>query len=300
MSLLRDPLLTIDQASQDQQPDPPGERELARKSSRHISPTVGPHFTQPDGLRLLLQRLHRAGPGAWRHDSEAAELMRFAAERYGALARKYGQEPTDAAAAAFEAMLNPSTRTADDPWAVVTVAVRITLIAENRANGMLTSTERARRAEYSVFHDAERFSDRDVELTEYDPAFQVEAAESPADNRAFDNLAEVGQVAQLLVRLGWPADTARSGVDHVCARLAEIGSRQTAYERLRRDKALRAQLDLNQESWVGLLRILLGHTARSGILRQGLLARLLSGDTPADLLADPATVRAVESARPAW
>ena len=53
------------------------------------------------GLRALLHRLHRAGPGAWEHDAEAAALMVFTAEKYAALARKLnrpgsggGSDPT--------------------------------------------------------------------------------------------------------------------------------------------------------------------------------------------------------------
>lgn len=122
------------------------------------SPESEPAFASSEGLRVLLTRLHQAGPGAWRKDPDAAALMVFTANRYAALARKYELEPADAAVAAFEAMLNDSTRTANDPWAVVTVAVRVTLIAEHRAQGLLTSTDRARRPQYSMFHDADRKS----------------------------------------------------------------------------------------------------------------------------------------------
>lgn len=47
-------------------------------------------FESPEGLRVLLIRLYECGPGAWRGDREAAELMRFTAARYKRLARKYG------------------------------------------------------------------------------------------------------------------------------------------------------------------------------------------------------------------
>ena len=50
-------------------------------------------FTTPGGLRLLLTELHYAGPSAWRHDPDAAELMDYATQKYAALARKHGLEP---------------------------------------------------------------------------------------------------------------------------------------------------------------------------------------------------------------
>ncbi|MBB1515869.1 hypothetical protein H5398_07785 [Tessaracoccus sp. MC1679] len=265
----------------------------------------GPAFADSEGLRAVLMRLHEAGPGAWRHDPEAAELMRFAADRYAALARKYDQEPADAAVAAFEAMRNTSTRSAADPWAVVTVAVRITLIAEHRAHGLLTSTDRARRPQYSVFHDAERFSDRESELTEYHPAFHVPPHHHNGNGHQPDDVSEVDvwwvveQTARLLVLLGWPAGTAWTLVEHVCARLADIGDRHNAYETLRRDKALRANLDLPHQSWIGLLRLTLGHPTGTGALRHGVLARLLVGDRLADLLDDDDLVLTAVAANPA-
>lgn len=45
-------------------------------------------FESPERLRALLIRLHQTGPGAWRSDREAAELMRYTAARYRPLARK--------------------------------------------------------------------------------------------------------------------------------------------------------------------------------------------------------------------
>jgi hypothetical protein len=258
-----------------------------------------PAFTSSEGLRALLVRLYQAGPGAWRTDPEAAELMRFTAHRYGALARKFGMEPEDAAVAAFEAMLNDSTRRADDPWAVVTVAVRITLIAEQRAHGLLTSTERARRPQYSVFHDAERLSDRETELTEYHPAFRAlppdeeDAAGSTGAGRALES------TITLLTLLGWDEDTGRGGIEYICSRLLDYGDRAAAYDALRRDKSARALLDLPHTSWIGLLRITLGHpTSVSANGRRGTLVRLLIGDSVADLLGDDDLVLAVTLAAP--
>lgn len=267
----------------------------------HEEPS-GLAFADPEGLRALLLRLHNAGRGAWRADAEAASLMRFAADRYASLARKYGFEPADAAVAAFEAMLNESTRTAKDPWAVVTVAVRITLIAENRAGGLLTSTERARRPQYSVFHDVERFSDRDNELLDYHPALQSPAADIPLTEAQDDQsraLRAIDDTARILVALGWPPDIARAGVDYVSSRLIDVGSRTAAHEVLRRDKTARALFDLRHDSWIRLLQIVLGHpTATTVNGRRGVLVRLLIGETIADLLADDDLVLTVVLGHP--
>lgn len=275
---------------------------MPRRGSLPSAPTAALPFAEPEGLRATLNRLHAAGPGAWRDDPEAAELMRFAADRYAALARKYGLEPTDAAVAAFEAMQTDAARTADDPWAVVTVAVRITLIAEHRAHGLLTSTERARRPEYSCFHDAERFSDRETELTEYHPAFHV-VAEHDAEpdqvphSRPAGTDQAVAEAVTLLTVLGWPAEVARAGVDYVTARLIDIGDRAGTYDVLRRDKSVRALLDLPHEPWIGLLRVVLGHpNAPTRNARRGVLARLLIGDTLDDLLADDDLLRTATAA----
>jgi len=247
--------------------------------------------------------LHRAGPGAWRHDAEAADLMRFTVDRYGALARKHGMPPEDAAVAAFDAMLNGSTRTAHDPWAVVTVAVKITLGADERAHGMLTSVERARRPEYSVFHDATRFADHESELTDYHPAFRIAPADAALDDEGTDATTDAASAVEstviVLTLLDWPEDAARAGVDYLCSRLLDYGSRTSAYEALRRDKTARALLDLPHKSWIGLLRIVLGHPAARGAnARRGTLVRLLIGETVADLLSDDDLVLAIALANP--
>src|SRR5699024_4489436 len=113
-------------------------------------------FTRSEGLRALLNRLHEGGPGAWQSDPVAADLMVYAADKYGALARKHGLDPWEAASAAFDVMRTKAARTANNPWGVVTHAVRITCIAEERGQGLLCSVHQARRPHISAFHDAER------------------------------------------------------------------------------------------------------------------------------------------------
>jgi hypothetical protein len=262
---------------------PAGCRHLDR---HHQHSSTGRQFDDSEGLRALLQRLDAAGEGAWRTDEEAAALMRFTVERYTPLARKYGRDPGDAAVAAFEAMRADATRTAADPWAVVTVAVRTTLAAEQRAEGLLTTAARVRRPGYAEFHDAERFGDRATSLADHHPALHhldrtTEGSEEPG---------VVALTAGLLHVLGWPAGLAYTLVTHVCAQLADIGSRHGTYEAMRRDKAVRAHFDLTHDCWIGLLRATLGHPSAPGRLGHGILARLLAGETTTQLLTDDALV----------
>jgi hypothetical protein len=88
-----------------------------------------------------LVRLRYASDG-WSHDPEASDLMSYEMEKYGALARKYGYEPVEAAIAAFDVMHTRAVRVAEDPWAVVTHAVELTLIYDNRADGSSVPTSR--------------------------------------------------------------------------------------------------------------------------------------------------------------
>jgi hypothetical protein len=251
-------------------------------------------FEHSEGLRALLTRLHTEGRGAWRADPEVAALMRHAAEKYAALARKHGLDPWEAAAAAFDAMRAPSVRKADDPWAVVTRAVQITCVAEERANGLLCSVHQARRPKFSVFHDAERFSDRDNPLMDYHPAFHIDPFQHDDDDTRTGGTsveAAVEDTIGLFTLMGWPAQAARAGVQYICSRLADTTSRQSAFEMLRRDYAARALLDIPSASWLGMLRIVLGnpdpdfsHTDAG----RGVLLRLLLDEPLPAMLADDA------------
>lgn len=255
-----------------------------------------PAFVDSEGLRALLTRLHEAGRGAWRDDPEAAALMRHAAEKYAGLARKHGLDPWEAAAAAFDAMRNPSTQRATDPWAMVTRAVQVTCIAEEKANGMLCSVHQARRPRFSGFHDAQRFSDRENLLTDYHPAFAVDPFDADAEPEPVDPAegstgveSAVEDGIALFALLGWPPRTARAGVEYVCARLAEASSRGAAYEALRRDYHARVLLGIPGTAWLAMLRVLLGnpdpdltHTTAG----RGVLLRLLVGEPLRALLSD--------------
>ncbi|GAA1553455.1 hypothetical protein [Brevibacterium picturae] len=264
----------------------------------------GEDFTTSEGLRALLHRLHTE-PGGWEHDPTAAGLMEFACEKYAPLARKHGLDPWEAASAAFDVMRTEAARTAVDPWAVVTHAVRITCIFEERAQGLLCSVHQARRPHVSAFHDPERFSDRDNPLTDYHPAFQVTddaRDDSSASARACTSAdSAVEDAIALFILLDWPPAVARAGIEHVCGALTKTGTRQATHEALRRDKHARALLDIPGRSWTALLTALLGnsHPAYAATTAgRGVLLRLLIGESLPVLLRDDDLVLAVSLAAP--
>jgi len=246
-------------------------------------------FRGSEGLRAVLDRLQSDGGIGWRADPEAAELMRYAADRYAALARKHGLDPWEAAAAAFDAMRAPATLRADDPWAVVTRAVQVTCIAEERAQGLLCSVHQARRPRLSGYHDAERFSDREHALPDYHPAFRTDPVDIVSDAAPPGVESAVEDTISLFTLLGWPPDRARGGIEYICGRLADAPSRASAYESLRRDYAARALLDVPKGAWLCMLRAVLGcadpsqaHTAAG----RGILLRLLVGEPLRSLFGD--------------
>ena len=244
-------------------------------------------FESPEGLRTLLIRLHDSGPGAWRGDREAAELMRYTAARYRRLARKHNLDPWHIASAAFEVMLAPSTRNAGNPWAVVTRAVQITCNADVRAAGL---------------HDAVRFAEREG-LADYHPAFAV----APDDDDP-EPSEDHGQVATalsdavaLFVSAGWDAALVADCVEHVVDRLADLSSRRSAVEVLRRDRTVPMELGLPRRSWAALLRIVLGHPApkHTGTpTGDGVLVRLLNGEALDSLRDDADLIDAIRAAKP--
>ena len=284
-----------------------------------ITATGGEDYSTREGLRALLRRLHDEGPDAWRTDPTAAKLMAYAADKYAALARKHHLDPWEAVSAAFEVMRTRSAREAADPWAVVTHAVRITCIAEERGQGLLCSTHQARRPHYSAFHDPERLSERENPLEDYHPAFHVtdphfgddeqhEETErtgaavlrEPAGVQTSASSAVEDAIA-FVTLLGWPPQTSRGAVEHVCHALTRAGSRQSAFEVLRRDRHSRALLDIPGTSWNALLRALLGNHApgtRATAAGRGVLLRLLIGETLPMLLRDDDLVLTVSLAAP--
>lgn len=265
------------------------------------------YFHSPEHLRALLHRLEADGPGAWRHDREAAEVMQLTLVKYGALARRHHRDPGDAAAAAFEAMRTRAVREADDPWAAVTRAVQLTLVVEEMADGLMCSPGQARRPAAYEFHEPQRLSDRESSIADYHPAFWVEPEqdrvgereEQPKNEEPPTSAFHALDAAVKLFRvLGWPKDTAEAALELVCGRLAESGTRRNAHEYLRREHHARAFLDLDRRSWSTLLRVVLGSPnpeleyTRSG---RGLLMRLMIGETLAELMQDDDLVADIES-----
>jgi hypothetical protein len=262
-------------------------------------------FTTTEGLRALLTRLDAASRDAWTADPEAEQLMAFTIEKYRALARKHQCEAEDSAAAAFEAMRTSSVRNAHDPWAVVTRAVQVTLIAEERANGLLCSPAQARRTHISCHHDARRFSDSEADLLEFHPALRIDDAISdeptPTGDLPTGAFEAVELAIALFVALGWPLGTATCALDYIAARLIECGSRATTHAMLRRDHSARALLDLDRRGWASLLRLTLGTQSpglRSTAAGHGVLLQLLIGDSIADLLADDDLVLEISQTAP--
>lgn len=262
-------------------------------------------FEHSEGLRALLIRLHEEGRWAWRHDPEVAALMQYAAEKYAALARRHGLDPWEAAAAAFDAMRTGAVRRADDPWAVITRAVKVTCIAEERANGLLCSVHQARRPKFSAHHDAERFSDRENPITDYHDSLAIPAPDYFAEPEASEASVRVGQAVEdavaLFHLLGWPVEAARGGMEYLVTRLAESASRAQAFESLRRDYHARALLDIPAASWLAMLRVVLGspdpsqaHTSAA----RGVLHRLVIGEPLRALLVDDVVLSEVVLSAP--
>ena len=281
-------------------------------STEHATTYGAEDFTTGEGLRALLNRLAEGGEDAWVHDPVARDLMEFAADKYRALARKHKLDTWEAVTAAFDAMQYRSTREANDPWAIITHAVRITCVYEERAQGLLCSVHQARRAHVSAFHDPERFSERDTALADYHPAFHTtDLRPSDLEPEPRDSLGSAqacmsaGSAAEdaiaMLCLLDWPADTARAAVEHVCGALMKAGTRQSAYETLRRDRHARALLDLPRRSWAPLLKALLGNPHPAYVATssgRGVLLRLLLGETLDLLLRDDDLILALALAAP--
>jgi hypothetical protein len=277
-----------------------------------------PLFTTGEGLRILLLRLHMDGPHAWSTDPEATELIEFCMAKYAGMAKKYRQTPHDAAFAAFEVLHAPATTEADDPWGVVTRAVQLSLMAEDRANGLLCDQSRARRLLTSDQHDATRFSDYELdgarsieaitgEAISVDPALldHLDAAETLVASRpslvaAVEARTALDVAARVLTGFGWDPANARACLDYITERLTITGDAARAFEYLRRDKHALGRFDLELRRWTALCAVVLGHPHHPALaVRDGLLARLMRGQRMTDLLVDAGLVRALVAASPA-
>ncbi|MBJ7353951.1 MAG: hypothetical protein JHC98_03925 [Thermoleophilaceae bacterium] len=269
-----------------------------------------PTCATSEELRMLLFELAYDTSDGWRTDRRAAELVTYAMKRYAGLAHKYGLESSDAAVAAFEVMRMRSTRVAEDPWAVVTHAVELSLIYESRAGGLLCSTGQARKTAGLDYHDAERFADRDSEIADYHPAFHfhddVEEIDEPKqanpDGEPTNAYFALDAAVKFFVELGWPEQTARLGLEYIAARLMRCRERSTAYVSLRRDGNGPGLLDIDHDAWLTVLRAVLGNQQRdceetaAGL---GVLGRLVTGEHLNDLFEDHDLADAIQAAAPA-
>lgn len=288
-------------------PQPPKPERPAPHPRRNRVMTT---YASAEGLRRLLIRLNDAGPGAWRTDPDAADLMGFTIQKYRSLAAKHHCQPEDSASAAFEALRTSAVRTADDPWAVVTRAVQVTLIAEERSNALLCSVGQARRPHISCHHDARRFSEYDTDIVEYHPALCPSyeartnlppAPKSTAQKPPTTARQAVDLTIALFVALGWPLNTTTCALDYVAARMVECGSRGTTHAMLRRDHSARALLDLDRRAWSTILRYTLGNPHPDHQFTstgRGVLLRLMIGDPIIEMLADDTLVTDIKRSAP--
>lgn len=256
-----------------------------------------PPFASPQGLRRLLLKVFTSDRDGWSHPDVPA-LLRYCERKFGLLARRYGQDPADAVAAAFDVLRLPSTLDADDPWGVVTRAVQRTMQAADRADRLLCSVDHARRLMSSGDHDVERFSDLADDgsvpvvverVTQRPPGEPAADAPRPSSEVASvresitDHDVRIGliTVRTLLSWSGWPPDDARVALEYVCQRLRESGSPATAFDSLRRDLTPLHLLDVDRHAWNRLCRVLLGAVGHDGLIR-----RAMCGARPVHLLAD--------------
>ncbi|PUB20862.1 hypothetical protein C8K30_11573 [Promicromonospora sp. AC04] len=287
------------------------------------TPDAGrPLFATSEGLRVLLIRLHIDGRDAWAKDPDATELLEFCMAKYGALAARYRQTQQDAAVAAFEVLRAPATLEAQDPWGVVTRAVQLSLMAEDRANGLLCDQSRARRLLTSDQHEATRFTDYEldgarsldtlpttadpVDTVSLDPAVLdhldvVDVTSSrPSQIAPVEARTALDIAAKVLAGFGWEPTDARACLAYITERLTITGDTARAFEYLRRDKNALGRFDLELRQWTALCAVVLGHPHHPALaVRDGLLARLMRGQRTTELLADDRLVRAVLAASPA-
>ena len=111
----------------------------------------------------------------------------------------------------------------------------------------------------------------------------------------------VADAVALFHLLGWPQEPAQAAIDYICARLTELHSRASVFESLRRDFQARVLLDLPTDSWLTMLRIVLGspdparaHTKAA----RGVLYRLLTGEPLRAILADETLVSEIVMSAP--
>lgn len=273
-------------------------------------------FATSDGLRVVLTRLdqmERVGHLSWRTDREARLLMGFTIRKYRSLATAHHCRPEDSAMAAFEAMRSRAVMSADDPWAVITRAVQVSLIAEERSAGLLCSPAQARRRIPAHHHDARRFCEYDTDPDHgFHPLLRTDAEQAQrtdSDEREDERLAGLkgrvdavkARIIDLFVAFGWPETVTTCAIDYICARVPESLDKDAAHELLRRDDTGRGFLDLDRRSWTVLLRLMLGNPdpdLRNTRAGRGLFRLLCDGCLVTDLVSDDGLIREISSSAP--
>ena len=265
-----------------------------------------PAFITPGGLRELLRRFaDPSHPARW-NGPEGDALARHCIARFAPLARKYRQPPQDAASFAFEVMCDPHLLDADDPWAVVTTAVKRSFSAQFTGDSLLCGDRAARRA--VDVHDPQRITDRDWTFLEaqLSPETDNDDAPVPRATKAGDIApveldSAVNDAVRLLRACGWPPDAAQFALDYISGRLELAGNPVTAFEYLRRDKVARAQLDIGQHAWTAVLTAVLGSADPDrglGPTGKGMLLRILAGSPLDQVATDTGLVSALASSAP--
>lgn len=253
-----------------------------------------PDFADSETLRELIAIL--TATGTWATSPVARELMLFTMRKYAPVAKAWHRDPADAGYAAFLAFRTPTTLAADDPWAVVTQAVRLQIAADEHADRLMTSSDKARRPSKRPTVEPIRAGHYEEFLYDIHPRDPVTEPEDGTD--AVEDVIRAAGV--FFVVTGWPARTVEAAIEYICNRVTSLSSRDSAMDVLTADTALAYRLGYSDTQWAALLRLLIGVKAtrrRDG--QPGILARLLLGDTVAELLHDEELMQVARRARPA-
>ena len=190
-----------------------------------------------------------AEPRGW-NSPRAARLLAFTTKKYTGLARKEGSDPADALEAAWSAWSEPGFRTAQDPWALTSTAIRRALTRSNIAQRKLTSLAGARRPDTEAlvgFADDELDSVRDT--AQYDLPRVFAGFTTAAAREAYE----------LLISCDVTPDTATAAIESVFSTAAEHVALSTALQILRTETVLPERLGISLTAWRALVGLLLGN-----------------------------------------
>lgn len=237
-----------------------------------------PNFADSETLRELIATL--TATNTWRTSVVARQLMEFAIRKYTPVAKAWHRDPADAGYAAFLAFRAPTTVAANDPWAVVTQAVRLSMAAEEHGDRLLTSSEKARRPTKRPDSEPVRAGHYEDFLYDIHPHSEDHGQEDTVDQL-------VRTAGVFLVATGWPAKTIEPAVEYICNRVSSLASRESAMGVLTSDTGLARRLGFDDQQWGALLRLLLGtHSTNRSEGTTGIIARILLHDTLDELLTD--------------